>query len=687
MNNEESVYATATATDLPFSVQVLPHVPVELGAGVSASLKIWLPQVSEGERTPAVLEAIPYRKDDNSLVDDEARYGYFAGHGYACVRMELRGSGSSTGILEDEYSAQEHADIRSVIAWISEQEWCDGNIGMMGISWSGFNSLQVAATRPSALKTVISVCSTDDRYDNDVHYMGGSLLAFYQNLWGTSMHINNMRPPDPYYIGESWRDEWLQRLHHNPVYTAIWTQHQRRDSFWQHGSVAEDYSAITIPTLMVGGWADPYTDSVFRMMQHAGDHVRGLVGPWSHTWPERPVPGPAIGFLQECVRWWDAWLKGIDNGVRTEPRLRFYQQEGEALDPQVSYRNGEWFESDAVEGLGVLSSWNMGSDGTLGQSDLPGGIVEHCSPLTLGYEARHFEPMGGPGDIPTEQSADDTASLTFTTQPLEQDLEICGNPVLRLRIASNEPDAFVFVRLTDVHPDGRSFLITRGNLNLAHRDGHNEEVAPVPVGEFLDYEIPLKVIAERLPAGHRLRVSVSTNYWPWLWPSPRRATISIDTAHSALELPLRDRETTRPLSRDFSQAEIARPPRVESSSVGESGWNLSRNEQDGTWTLVRAGGEGGEGAEATKHYPHGLTTVVSSRNSWTISEDDPLSARMDVQLRQQFIRDDWHVDVELESQMWSDAENFYVRTSVSAREGTALIYAHDTTHTIPRDQN
>jgi putative CocE/NonD family hydrolase len=697
MNNDEDSYATRIVDDLPHRVTVVPHRVVRLTDGTEISVKLWLPDVEPGVRLPVILEAIPYRKDDNSLVDDEARHGYVAGHGYVCIRMDLRGSGSSTGVLEDEYSPREQADIVEVIDWASTQPWSSGRVGMTGISWSGFNSLQVAAKRPPALRAIITVCSTDDRYDNDVHYMGGSLLAFYQNLWGTAMHMQNLTPPDPHYLGERWREEWLHRLHHNPVHTSMWTQHQRRDSYWRQGSVREDYGAITIPTLLVGGWGDPYTDAIFRLLDHLPDTSRGIVGPWAHTWPDRPVPGPSIGFLQECVRWWDAWLKDADNGVHADPRLRFYMQDGEPYTTEVRHREGRWFETDAVHELGEPARWALDATAVDGLIDASGpalagaivtspgssgiGVVSHSSHPLLGSDARHFEPMGGLGDIPAEQTTDDAGSLVFETAPLADDVEVFGQVVLHVRLAVDKPLAFVFARLTDVDEDGRSYLITRANLNLTHRLGHDSEVAAVPVGEFHDYEIALKNVAERIPAGHRVRLSLSTSYWPWIWPSPEPVRITLDAAGSHITVPQLTPTRQRPLVRPWEPAEIARPPHVVSSSVGEPEWTWTVDEST-VQRILKAG------AETSKRYPHGLNTRSVGSNEWTLHPDDPLSARMIVHRESEFWRDTgWHVTVRLDSEMSCTAESFVVRTTVACFEGDTRIYAHDTVAEVPRDHN
>ena len=323
-----------------YEVDVLDHVEIRLSDGKKLSAKMWMPRPTEvvmegaaegttegaAESFPVVLEAIPYRKDDVCLIDDAVRFGYVSERGYVCIRLDLRGSGDSEGVLDDEYSPREQLDICEVIEWLAAQQWCNGNVGMTGISWSGFNSLQVASHTPEHLKAIITTCSTDDRYDNDVHYMGGSLLAFYMNWWGAIMHEFNVRPPDPALVGDSWKSRFIERLSENTNLSELWMSHQRRDAYWKQGSVIENYDAIQCAVMAVGGWADSYTDAILRLMKGLNKTPcnQAIIGPWGHTWPERGVPGPSIGYLQACVRWWDKWLKGINNGAQNDPTIRFY---------------------------------------------------------------------------------------------------------------------------------------------------------------------------------------------------------------------------------------------------------------------------------------------------------------------------------------------------------------------------
>jgi putative CocE/NonD family hydrolase len=231
------------------------------------------------------LEYHPYRKTDSAAVADSRRHPYFAGHGYAALRVDLRGTGDSEGILYDEYLAQEQDDALDVLNWIAAQPWSDGQAGMIGFSWGGFNGLQIAARRPPQLKAVISIDSSDDRYADDVHYIGGALLASNMLSWAAFMLCINALPPDPEVVGESWRSMWQARLDQTPPYVHAWLSHQRRDVYWKHASVCEDYRAIECPVYAVGGWADGYTNSVLRLLGNLSAPRKGLIGPWAHGYP------------------------------------------------------------------------------------------------------------------------------------------------------------------------------------------------------------------------------------------------------------------------------------------------------------------------------------------------------------------------------------------------------------------
>ena len=284
-----------TVTDFPNPIREIRHCEITLPDGCRLAARIWLPVDAEDHPVPAIFEFLPYRKNDMTAARDKRVAPYLAGHGYAFVRVDLRGAGDSDGVMPDEYTAQEHQDGCDVIAWIADQPWCDGNVGITGISWSGFNGLAIAARRPPALKAVVTMCASDDRYADDVHYTGGCVSG-EQLIWSSVMFAKNTLPPDPANVGDRWREMWLDRLRGSGLWLKTWMEHQRRDAYWKHGSVCEDYAQINIPVFAVSGWVDGYYPAVFRLMEHLDAPCKGLIGPWSHAFPNLGRPGPTIGF-------------------------------------------------------------------------------------------------------------------------------------------------------------------------------------------------------------------------------------------------------------------------------------------------------------------------------------------------------------------------------------------------------
>ncbi len=326
-------------TDFPFKVQVIEDLKIPLPDGCVLAAKVWIPEGTG--RVPAILEYLPYRKRDGTRARDEQLHRYLAGHGYACIRLDIRGTGDSQGLIHDEYTAVEQADGVDAIAWIAAQDWCDGQVTMIGISWGGFNALQIAAKQPAALKTIITVGSTDDRYATDIHWVGGCLSK--DNFdWSSTMFAHQDLAPDPDIVGENWRSMWLERMRANEPWILTWLKHQRRDDYWKQGSVCEDFSRITIPVYAVSGWADNYSESVPRLMANLGGPRLGLIGPWAHSYPYDVTVGPEIGWLQEVLRWCDHWMKACDTGIMSEPMYRVWMQE--SVPPQTCYsaRLGRW---------------------------------------------------------------------------------------------------------------------------------------------------------------------------------------------------------------------------------------------------------------------------------------------------------------------------------------------------------
>jgi len=352
---------------------------------------------------------------------------YYAGHGHACMRVDLRGSGESDGVLEDEHAPQEQEDLLEVIAWIARRPWCSGGVGMTGISWTGFNSLQVAARRPPALKAIVTLMSTDDRYADDVHYKGGCVSGLDMFPWGASMLHYDALPPHPQVVGdEGWRERWNERLEANFNWAETWLAHQRRVDYWRQGSVCEDYAAIEAAVYAIGGWTDGYTNAVLRLMAGLPGPRKGLIGPWSHSWPNNSIPGPSIGFLQDTLRWWDHWLKGVDTGIMDEPMLRVWMEDFVEPAPVIEQHPGRWVAEEAWPSPRIMpATWHLNA-GTLDDAPAPETRIDHRSLMFTGIDAGAWCMEGSPGDWPFDQRAEDGRSVVWDSQPLAEPIAILG---------------------------------------------------------------------------------------------------------------------------------------------------------------------------------------------------------------------------------------------------------------------
>jgi putative CocE/NonD family hydrolase len=303
-------------TDSPRDVVEHPDMAIPLPDGTRLSARVWMPRDAATRPVPAIMEFLPYRKRDGTAARDQINHPYLASHGYACLRVDMRGCGDSQGLFDDEYSPQELQDAVDSLAWIAKQPWCSGRTAMMGISWGGFNALQVAALAPESLKAIITIGSTVDRYADDIHYKGGCMLGENAGWPAVAMSWFST-PPDPEIVGESWRGMWMERLENTPFLARTWIGHQHRDDYWRHGSVCEDYSAIKAAVLSISGWHDGYRNTVSHLVANLHAPVKGIVGPWGHKYPHLGTPGPRIGFLQEV----GPVAQGHRHGCRTRPGL------------------------------------------------------------------------------------------------------------------------------------------------------------------------------------------------------------------------------------------------------------------------------------------------------------------------------------------------------------------------------
>jgi putative CocE/NonD family hydrolase len=667
---------TRIRTEFPYAVRVIENLWIPLPDGTRLAAKAWLPEGAG--RVPAVLEYLPYRKRDGTRTRDQGHHMYLAGHGYAGLRVDIRGTGDSDGLIDDEYTETEQRDGCDVIAWIAAQDWCCGQVAMIGISWGGFNGLQIAARRPPALATVITVGSTDDRYATDVHWIGGCLSK--DNFdWSATMFAHQDLPPDPAIVGARWRPLWEARREANRPWILTWLAHQRRDAYWRQGSVCEDFARIAVPVYAVSGWADNYSESVPRLLAGLQVPRLGLVGPWAHSYPHDPAVEPAIGWLQEVVRWCDHWMKGRDTGLMDQPMYRVWMQE--SVPPATCYRErpGRWVAEDAWPSPRIRAQpLALSADGRLGGG--AAGERRICSPLWVGLAAGEIGRYGEEAEWPTDQREDDGGSLVWVSDPLPERLEILGAPLVRLRLSSDKPQALVAARLNDIRPDGRSTRVGLGLLNLTHRDGHDRP-APLEPGRPFAATVEMDDIAHAFPAGHRIGLALSTCYWPIAWPSPELATLTVDCAASALVLPVRP-----PRPEDADLAPFGPPeqapdtPALAHPVATRFPRRVTRDLLSGRMTV--------DFPRWTSHKE--LTDISQTHRSeglarYVITEDDPLSATCETWYRVEIVRPDATITHESRGVLDCDATHFRIRMEVVLQEDGREVFRRDWDERIPRD--
>ncbi len=514
----------APVTDSPIRTD-RAEVRIPMDDGVELSATVYLPDAASGPQ-PCVVEALPYRKDDLTSSYRPEYVRLRDEYGYAVCRIDLRGTGSSGGDATDEYPAREQRDLATALTWLAGQEWCDGNLGMYGTSYSGFNSLQMACEQPRELKAVVAIYASDDRYTDDVHYRGGALklvdLVDY-NLYVTPM---NALPPVPVLWGDGWRDEWRRRLEVNEPWLLTWMREQRDGGYWRGGSVRPDYDRIRCPTMVVAGWADGYRNSTFRLVERlraADVPHRLLAGPWAHAATDSALPGPRIDLVPEMAAWWDQWLRGldtgVDNGIDTgllgdRPSATLFVRSSTRPEPDLDVSEGEWVREEWPSPRVADEVWDLGVRDPVPYAVRPAVGVDAWIDC-----AGHL-PWGQSSD----QRLDDAQSLTW--ERAADGIAVIGHPVARLRLSVTAPVASCSVKLCDVFADGTSALVSRGSLNLTHRDSHAHPQALVP-GQVYDVDVELDACAYQFAPGQRMRLSVAGADWPNTAAPPEPVTVTV----------------------------------------------------------------------------------------------------------------------------------------------------------------
>lgn len=657
-------FPIATTNDRPAPFR---QITIPLSDGIELAARLWLPETPAAATVPVVLEWIPYRQSDGTALADSMMHGYFAESGIAACRVDIRGSGNSPGVLRDEYLQQEQDDALEVIAWLAAQDWCNGNVGMIGISWGGFAGLQIAARRPPALKAIVTACSTDDRYRDDVHFMGGGLLIDGMQ-WGAGLFTQLARPPDPAHVGDKWDEMWTTRLETLEPPLANWMAHMDRDAYWRHGSVCENYADINCAVWAVGGWVDGYTDPILRLMEHLPGPRKALIGPWTHMYPTWGQPGPQIGFLQDCMRWWRQWLLDEDTGIMDEPVLRLWVGSNPKPDACAPEIGGDWIGLDSWPPTAPVTTF-FADDRRLSETPgLEGAQIPLDSPMTLGATGGEWCPLDGGGNGPefaSDAAVDDGMSLCFDTLQLAAPLHLVGIATLNLRLSFEGARALLVIRLNEVKPDGTVARVTFG----LHRLKRPDDVAP---GQMFDVALPVKSVAHAFSPGSRLRLAMSTSYWPMVWPEARNNSIRLAPGSLQLDLPGLPSNARHDLP-PFDDAIHAMP--VPSTMIHAG--HVSR---DVHWDQTTGGVALASVNEPSTREINGLRIMNSGAHDYSILPRDGASARAGFQFVEAYERGDWRVRIETDTQVYREKDKLVLKSRCTATAGEIEFFARTWTH-------
>ena len=667
----------------PYSVREVRNCWIPLSRpgheGVRLAARLWLPDMPEGEKVPAVMDFFVYRKSDIQAVRDSTTYGNLAGHGYACVKVDCRGTGDSDGLAPDQFSTEFVEDALEALAWIARQPWCTGKVGMTGLSWPGHMCLQVAARNPPELRAIVPMDAADDRYTNKYH--GGCLLHYGFTI-STALLGMHARPPNPEHVGEGWRDAWKERVENSVACIERWTGHPDRDDYWAAGSVVERYKDMTAAVYASCGLADPgYAVCVPRMLKGLTGPRKVLLGPWAHRTPHYPAPGPGVDFVNEMRRWFDHWLKGIDTGMLDEPAVRAWIYDAEPPRMQVGDALGRWVTDSEWPPKDLETrQFTICAEGLV-QGKGTAGTVEVASPLTVGAAGGEWMPWFVAGNGPEmagDQRTDDALSACFDSPPLEAAIDVFGQVRVALDVSSDQREAQVALRLCAVAPDGTSRRLAFGFLDLSHREGDAQHL-PVEPGK--PYRIALDMLPAccHVPKGHRLRLAVSTSYWPMIWPSRFPVRLSIHAGQGALSVPIRPRRAEDDLVPSLGEPTVARgnPTTVLRQPSAKRSLTQDLSTGASTLTIEEDGGH-------TRIDDRAIEIDWTGKRITSIRPDDPLSASAYAEWTWKLKFGAIETVSYAHSRLTCTAGTFEIEARVEAREGGKVVAEKTIRRSVPR---
>jgi hypothetical protein len=524
------------------------HERVHMRDGVELAVKIIRP-AAEG-RFPAVMSYDAYRTLRRSREqwiyanealggaptpaagsDPREYYDYFAERGYAMVAFDARGTGDSGGYTTGMYSDAERQDGYDMVEWIAAQAWCNGSVGMWGISYGGVDTWQVAMIHPPHLKAIIVRSGTDDVY-TDWAYPGGVPRGFWMYGAYLPAHLaQNFAPPDSEFTGEKWAEIWEEHLQHNSPTSLEYLNHQLDGPYWRARSLRPDYDRIKCAVFVIGGWSDWYGTAELRAFAQLKVPKRALIGPWAHFWPENALPGPRIDARGEYLKWFDQWLRQVNTGIMNEPPVTIFVTQYQPPAPLYIEAKGSWrYENEWPPTRTHYTPVYLQAEGKLSSKPDQGAIDQHddyrYNPAVGVMNGIYAGGQAWPWAMPLDQRLDEAYSLTYTTPPLETDTEVTGQPVADIYVSSSAEVAYFAVKVCDVAPDGTSKKVTDGGLNATHRLSHAHPQLLKP-GEVYELKIDLEYLAYVFPAGHRIRVDITSADFQNAWPVSKAALNSV----------------------------------------------------------------------------------------------------------------------------------------------------------------
>jgi putative CocE/NonD family hydrolase len=622
-------------------------VGVTVRDGVRLSVDVYRP--NRPGRFPAILEHIPYRKDDLRAIEDRSQSTFLVNAGFACVRLDVRGTGSSQGVAQDEYTEAEQHDGCDVVAWMAQQPWCTGAVASWGVSYGGFSCIQLAALRPPALRAIAPVYATDDRYTDDMHFHGGALNASSLPGYPTEMIAMNALPP----LGrrdEEFDRNWRRRIEETPAWLVDWIREQHDGPYWRNGSLRPDYSRIVCPVLICAGWRDGYRTAALRMARNLEAPWQLLAGPWAHKLPDRGVPGPRYPFLAEMARFFHRHLgEGDGPPPPGRPRSVFFIGSPDTPVRPHPVVSGEWLASE---------SWPEGVRRT---RHVLGGPATAPARVTTGIMTGQWCPPPPATGQFLDQSRDDAQSAVFDGEPLAAPVELFGEPVVRLRLRHPGPRTLVSIKLHNVAPDGSAQPVTATAVNIA-------------IAGEAALELPLMAAGWRFAAGHRIRVAVAVADWPNLWPLPQVAPLEI-TSPVELELPGLPADAVAFAPADEPLVQIAQPGAQISA---RSQWDVVTDVLTGRAGIVTS-------MRAREAIPDEGFTVTESGSRFAMTgDDDPTSAEVKGTWRYHLTRPGLEAHVHAESRFRATADAFLVDLRLRVRADGAPFAERRWKERIPR---